>query len=379
MRICYLSNSALPGEQANGVHVVNMCAALASLGHDVTLCAWRGREGIESKEVGDWYGASHDFRLAWLGDAKGKFASMISGWSLPGQAGSHDLVIGRNLFACWAAGRRGHRVIFETHTPWQHLSLLKRLLLRDLFRRPGFRGAVVISRPIQISLVRHNVLAPELILIAPDAANEPLELGPAPLRAKKGRLSVGYLGHLYNGRGIEIIVALAEKLPQLDFHVVGGTKGSIAEWTAKTTHINNLVFHGFVPPARTAAYRAACDILLAPYQKSVEIHGGLETSAWMSPLKLFEYMAAGKAIICSDLPVLHEVMKHDSNCLLCPPDDVSAWKNALMALAASPELRKRLGYAAKNEFKQHYTWRRRAERILEMLHKPHQTGLSVPE
>lgn len=377
LRICYLSDSILPGERANGVHVVNMCAALASLGNEVTLCAWPGRKNIEAEEIQDWYGVPRNFRLAWLGGAKFNLASIRSGWSLPGAPGAYDLVFGRNLFACWAAGRRGHRVIFETHTPWQHLSLLRRILLRDLFCRPGLLGVVVISKPIQKSLIEHSALAEERILIAPDAASDPPNPGPAPLQSNARRLAVGYLGQLYKGRGIEVIEALARGLPELDFHVVGGLKNAEAEWTAKTSDVDNLIFHGFVPPAQTAAFRAACDILLAPYQKSVEINSGLDTSAWMSPLKLFEYMAAGKPIICSDLPVLHEVMKHESNCLLCPPDDVSAWKNAVMKLATSPELRESLGTTARNDFELHYTWRRRAERILELSHRSNQTASSA--
>jgi glycosyltransferase involved in cell wall biosynthesis len=379
LRICYLSNSILPGERANGVHVVNMCSGLASLGHEVTLFGWPGRESIQAEELQDWYGVPRNFRLAWLGGKKGNLASVRSGWSLPGKPGAYDLVFGRNLFACWAAGRRGHRVVFETHTPWQHLSLPRRMLLRDLFRRPAFLGIVVISKPIAASLIEHKVLSPDRILVASDAATDPPRTDPAPLRSKAGRLAAGYLGHLYKGRGIEIIEALARRLPQLDFHVIGGTKNDVAEWTAKTSDVENLFFHGFVPPAQTAAFRAAFDILLAPYQKSVELHGGLDTSAWMSPLKLFEYMAAGKPIICSDSPVLHEVMKHDVNCLLCPPDDITAWENALNGLAGSTKLRKRLGAAARNDFEQNYTWQRRAERILAMFHRPSQIGPLAPE
>jgi glycosyltransferase involved in cell wall biosynthesis len=114
----------------------------------------------------------------------------------------------------------------------------------------------------------------------------------------------------------------------------------------------------------------AFDVLVAPYQKQVFVQGGAETSAVMSPLKLFEYMSTGRAIVCSDLPVLREVMHADHNALLVRPDDAAAWVSAVERLS-DPQLRHRLGSAAREQFLAHHTWRARAQAALSgVLVKP---------
>ncbi len=87
------------------------------------------------------------------------------------------------------------------------------------------------------------------------------------------------------------------------------------------------------------------------------------TSAWMSPMKMFEYMATGRLIIASDLPVLREVL-NERNAALCPPDDPGAWRLAAEKAANDPSWRTGLGQQARVEVAK-YSWKRRAERILE--------------
>ena len=110
------------------------------------------------------------------------------------------------------------------------------------------------------------------------------------------------------------------------------------------------------------------DAVLAPYQRKVAVVGGGDTSAFMSPLKLFEYMSWGKPILCSDLPVLREVIEDGCNGLVLPPDDPTAWVAALHRLIDDSTERERLGNGARSDFLARHTWRRRAERVLDGLH-----------
>ena len=83
---------------------------------------------------------------------------------------------------------------------------------------------------------------------------------------------------------------------------------------------------------------------------------------YTSPLKLFEYLARGGAIIASDLPALGEVLTHNETALLVPSGDAAALAATLSALAADPARRRRLGEAAR-ALSHDYTWDRRAERL----------------
>jgi glycosyltransferase involved in cell wall biosynthesis len=82
----------------------------------------------------------------------------------------------------------------------------------------------------------------------------------------------------------------------------------------------------------------------------------------MSPLKLFEYMSAGKPIVASDLPVLREVLD-EANAVLVDPEDADAWARALESLRDAG-LRERLGVRARRDFLERHTWDIRARKVL---------------
>lgn len=78
---------------------------------------------------------------------------------------------------------------------------------------------------------------------------------------------------------------------------------------------------------------------------------------------MFEYLACGRAILSSDLPVLHEVLT-EQTAIFCSPEDPEGWRQALGSLLAEPERILQLGESARRTAEQ-YTWRRRAERVLD--------------
>jgi glycosyltransferase involved in cell wall biosynthesis len=84
----------------------------------------------------------------------------------------------------------------------------------------------------------------------------------------------------------------------------------------------------------------------------------------MSPLKVFGYMAAARPIICSDLPVLREVIEDGRNGLLVPPADPDAWAAALKRLLGDKNLRASLATTAHSDFLSRHTWRQRASRVI---------------
>ena len=112
-------------------------------------------------------------------------------------------------------------------------------------------------------------------------------------------------------------------------------------------------------------YQSACNVLLMPYQQRVEASSGGDISRYLSPMKVFEYMACGRPILSSDLPVLREALSEE-NAVLLPPTDVEAWVQALLHFERDPLEAERLGARARREAARN-TWRNRAERVLEGL------------
>jgi glycosyltransferase involved in cell wall biosynthesis len=225
---------------------------------------------------------------------------------------------------------------------------------------------IVITEPLKRVFLHNFFMPSNKITVLPDGADMPTVKNNA-IDFINDKLNVGYTGHLYKGRGINLIIELARRSKWAFFHIVGGNVGDIEKLKKNTMGIDNLKIYGFLSPKETEKIRLNMDVLLAPYQKKVMLSSGkLSTEEWMSPLKVFEYMAAGKAIIASDLPVLHEVLENGRNCIMCPPSSTEVWLDALNKLNHNQKLRESLGKTAQEDLKLKYTWNIRAKRILEV-------------
>lgn len=279
------------------------------------------------------------------------------------------LVYSRDLWGGWLAARQGYPVLFEAHG--MPAGRMGRTLLRQMVTAPTFRRLVVISQGLADDLAQAGLLpANGDVVVAHDGAEALPDV--AQVQGENnghGRVKIGYVGHLYPGRGVEMIMELARRLNDCQFDLVGGNERDVQHWRELVSNkYSNLRLHGFVPPAELASYYQQMDILLMPYQRQVQVASGkTDTSRWMSPMKLFEYMAAGKAIVSSDLPVLREVLAHERNALLVAPGDVAGWVTAVNRLIADPDLRQRLGQAARQDLLAHYTWQARAQKVLDGL------------
>lgn len=384
MNIHYFASSTLISDSANSVHVMKMAEALGGLGCDVTLHALMG-DGNNAEDVFRYYKIKNRDSLRIIrhdlfSNAINKFLkklilklprlriggmpSLIYGYlSLRKQISQKDvdLLFSRNLYWLWAF-RKEAPYIYECHSTPD--TVLHKVMEKRLFEGKNCRAVVVISEKLKELYVSMFPDLAHKFMVAHDAAEEP-EHASACIRATLSRpvRQIGYVGHLYRGRGIEIIVAMAEKMPHHMFHIVGGRADLVEKMSANVS--SNIVFHGHQPYEKLSEFYASFDIVIAPYQNNVAVHGNLgDTSGYMSPLKIFEYMSWGLPIICSDMPVLREVLSNNKNSLLVTSDDPTQWIEAVKKIEASDHLRIRLSSSARKDFTEKYSWASRAKAIL---------------
>jgi glycosyltransferase involved in cell wall biosynthesis len=119
---------------------------------------------------------------------------------------------------------------------------------------------------------------------------------------------------------------------------------------------------GFVKHETIPLYQAASDVLLMPYSRSISASSGQEIGGVINPMKMFEYMASGRAIVSADLTAIREVL-NEGNAVFCEPDEPGMWKVAIEALLGDESRRLRLGAQARRDVEQ-LTWIKRQERIL---------------
>jgi glycosyltransferase involved in cell wall biosynthesis len=365
MRIVYLGNAPVASPLASSIQTMRMCEALARRGHDVTLLTIAGNDVAD---VHAHYGVAPIFTIRkvprWNSPLWAAQFAVYAADFLRRERSQIDLCYGRSAHGLRAAAWLRIPFVYEVHAP--PASRQRALLDGSLVRSRMLRRLVFITAALRDEYLKRfrGIGRSADALVAHDSA-DPNAATRAPQMTMPGRsgvLRAGYIGHMYPGKGAEVVARLAAVTPDWDFHIVGGKAADLPDANAAT--LPNLFLHGFVPPSQVTSFQNAMDVLLLPAQYRVAVNGGGDVAAWMSPLKLFEYMAAGKAIIASDLPVLREVLRDHRNCVLANPSDLAAWQSALDALKRDATLRAELGRTARQEVERLYSWDRRAERVL---------------
>jgi glycosyltransferase involved in cell wall biosynthesis len=126
--------------------------------------------------------------------------------------------------------------------------------------------------------------------------------------------------------------------------------------------MSNATMTGFVKHEVIPLYQAAADVLLMPYSRSISASSGQDIAEVINPMKMFEYMASGRAIVSADLPSIREVL-NEGNAVLCEPGEIGKWRLAIEALLADEPRRLVLGAQARKGVEQ-LTWVKREERVM---------------
>jgi len=178
------------------------------------------------------------------------------------------------------------------------------------------------------------------------------------------RVVVGFVGTFAPWHGVELLIEAALDLipraPALTFLIVGG-RAADERFQAAAARVegaraaDRIRLIGEIPFAEVPFAMAAMDIATIPW-----------ATDYGSPMKIFEYMAMGKALVAPDLEVLREVFRPGENALLVARGDAGALAGAIARLAADSALRGRLGAAARADAVEHHDWRHHAALIAEL-------------
>jgi glycosyltransferase involved in cell wall biosynthesis len=373
MKIVCIAASFIPSNTANSIQVIKAAHALAEIGNDVTLLV-PGDAKVSWENLKSHYGLRKPFTIQWIHEnlifkrydfafsavqtARKMKPDLIYTWVLQAAVLSlwqgiptilelHDRVtghIGPWLFMRFWRSKTKRRLLTNTKA-------LKDRLILD-FDLSNHQEQILVA-PNGVELERYQELP------SPEETRQILGLSPG--------FTAGYTGHFYAGRGMQLMFDLAEALPEINFLWVGGQPEDVLLWEkrAESSGLNNLYLTGFIENAKLPLFQAAADVLLMPYGERIAGSGGGNSAEIASPMKMFEYMAAGRAIISSDLPVIHEVL-NQKTAVFCPPNALSEWKEALVNLRNDKFTREELGSRARTAV-QKYTWQNRAEKALESL------------
>jgi glycosyltransferase involved in cell wall biosynthesis len=183
--------------------------------------------------------------------------------------------------------------------------------------------------------------------------------------------SLGFVGFVRDWHGMDALLRsmAADKLP-LTLTLVGDgpARPGLERLAAELGIAERVTFTGLLEHPLIPAAVAGFDIALQP-----------KVTPYASPLKIFDYMAAGRAIVAPDQPNIREVLEHERTALLFDPAQEGALWQAITRLARDPGLRARLGAAARRELEaRDYTWHGNANRVTRLAQASSPSGRGGP-
>ncbi len=183
------------------------------------------------------------------------------------------------------------------------------------------------------------------------------------------KIVVGFIGTFKEFHGIYVLVDAIKEFTRrhnddkVRFLLIG--KGPLKGYAEKELHdYSNVLFKGAVPFDHVPVWGEVMDILLSPHVPNPD-----GSRFFGSPVKIFEYMATGKAIVASRLEQIAEILEHNTTALLVSTQNVNELCDAIDTLIQNPGLREKLGDNARKEVIENYTWKKHCKRILEFVNR----------
>jgi len=269
--------------------------------------------------------------------------------------GEKNLIISRSLISSVFLTLFKVKHFLEIH---QELKGFTKFLLLNL----NFINSKQIIKIIFISkgLSQFYKLRNEKFVILHDACD--LRDFKSKIYLKKNIKNIYYLGSFYKGRGVEVIKKLASLTPDKNFYLYGLRDENIKSF-------KNFKVFPLVSYKKTIKLICKADLLLMPYQSKVSINSidfNDDISKFISPLKMFEYLASGIPLISSDLKVLREKLINRKNSILIKNySNPLSWKNAIFELSKNNSLKEKI---SKNSLltASRNTWHQRSGKLYKL-------------
>ncbi len=372
----------MPSYWAHSINVAKTANAFHSLGHKIELIAPASmRCAFMKKKLGNLslhYGISENLTMKWLKPSlyayfsdrtfqDEKFSSNAASYA---RKKEFDLVYCRSYLIPYCTVKLGVPTLVESHTNLfdnPDMQVLYRIAKDD-----SFKALVTIHESIKVEHIRRGVPAEKILVLEDGVDIERFDLDD---NSRVWRKHLGlnldknyavYCGQLFKGKGIEFLLKVAQQMQKnksLTFLLIGGMKKDIIHWKkyCSIEKINNVIFTGFVTNSEVPKYLKAADCLLMPYDPEIVSTFDYGTT---SPLKLFEYMAAQRPIVATNLNTINKVVRNGADAILVDIGDIDGFCQAIENLIHNVSLGRKMSENAFIKVRK-YTWNQRCKKILE--------------
>lgn len=380
MKIIYIANARIPTEKAHGIQIMKMCEAFAKLGHEVRLIIPKRVSHI-SDEAFAFYGMKPSFEIVYLPSI-----DLISFSGLVPKVFSYlqNRTFARSVKNYLATNKPD---LIHTRDELTAISLppvcqimleihnVSRILKsKARFLNSRITKFIVITNGLKRELINLGYSEGK-IEILPDGVDlemfsTPTSSPPIPF-GTRGEKVVMYTGNFFAWKGVYTLAEAANNPHFISpsrggegegvlFVFVGGSPYEQKQFSKYLTEhgLSNIKLIGHVAHNLIPKYLAVADVLVLPNSGKADI-----SKYYTSPMKLFEYMAARKPIVASDLPSIREIL-NEQNSILVRPDDPQALAEGIKKAFSDEAVS-----CAERSFQdvRQYTWDIRAKKIIDSL------------
>ncbi len=367
MKICYLSNSAIPSSFASSIQIVKMCEAFSQLGNDVLLITTNVKKN--NFDLFNFYNVKHKFSFKKIENftefplgIKYYLFSLIS--ILESFKFKPNIYITRNFFTCFLLILFKKKTIIELHHDLNTESRIVRFLVKYLkfLNSKYLQKAIAITNSVGEEYIGKKYIQKRKVIVLPSGSSlKQIKI----FKKREKNFNIGYFGSLYKSRGLDLIIKLAKIDKANEYHLYGDLKD--IKYLRYKNSIKNLHLKNHVPYKNIPEKLSKMDILILPYVSSITVAGDVgDITKYTSPLKLFDYLSAGKVIVCSDYKVLKEVINNKNAIFIRNYRNIYSWKNEINRLSCQPQkqfIMSKNNYNLSKEF----SLKERAKKILKEM------------
>ena len=358
IKLFYISEIIFPSTSAYSIQVMKMCNAFSKKGFNVKLFVLDNKE---NNSIYSSYNCSSKFSIKSFGIKKNNFFNRLlyifKIYKFLKNIKDEKIFFCRSIIAGLFLNLFHKNIVIEIHHALKGFTFFLFIFFKNfgLINNISF---VFISQNLEklFNLKNKRIILNDAVDIENYEKLKPI---------KKFKKTCVYIGSFSKGKGLETIVEIANSLPNINFHIYGDFTNSFLSKT-ELIQYKNIFYKGFVKNREIPKILNLYSAYLMPYSKNVYVRSkNLDVGRYMSPLKLYEYLASNGVLFASEMEVYKHILNH-KNSFIIKNNSIKQWNQKLNLFFKNT---KKFNYLSKNatSLAKENTWQNRIEKIKAFL------------
>ena len=353
-KIYYVAELNLPSRSAYSIHVMKMCEAFSKLNYDTNLFVINKKN---TNKINKIYNINYNFKIISVFDnfvlLNFILRILFSIKILLKKSEKDALFLSRSIIFSIIASVLKKKIILELHHEITGFSKIIYWIFKNLRLIENLKFIFLSKNLNSIYKIKRRSF-----LVLDDAVSISDFNFKKQIKHKK---TCVYIGSFFEGKGIEQIFRLAKKNQKIFFHIYGEK-----QYLRSKKRERNVKLFDYVHYSKIPKILSRYEVALMPYQKKIKGRGSIWLQKYMSPLKMFDYMAAKMIIIASNLKVYKHILKNNFNCILVNINEDEKWSRAIQYAFKKNYKNQLLRNNAYKTAKKH-TWVKRCQKIIDFF------------